>query len=159
MFDSLEFHLSTLADENDRDGIQLGSISRIEAFFEANKFKGYAVTIQTSNRRNNISFEFEAFFTPRLVKETIIVPNLSHSSSKTELISQKSNLLQNLIRFIVSTDFDSKERQFANYASIMDQTSDPALLMDFDPIDKDIEFWITWTNSLSIKTKIFFLFF
>lgn len=151
IFDSVEFHLSTLISNNELSVDHIRSIQRVEAFFEASKFRGYVVTIETSNRRNNISFEYEAYFMPRSSKETIkvIQPSASLSSSE-ELNAVRSQLLQILTRFVVSTDFDSKERQFNNYAAVMDQKSDPALLMDFDPVvDRDIEFWITWSNPSS----------
>lgn len=151
MFDSIEFHLSLMTREIDDNHEQINSVRRVEAFFEANKFKGYVMRIETSNRRNNISLEFEAFFVPPPVKENIIKATSFNSSSLLpEFAALRSQLLQALIRLVISTDFDTKERQFVtNYASVMDQAGDPALLIDFDPVDKDIEFWITWTNPLS----------
>lgn len=152
LFDSIEFHLSLMTRAVDDNHEQIKSVRQVEAFFEASKFKGYVMRIETSNRRNNISLEFEAFFVPQPVKESIITVASFNSSSSLlpELAALRSQLLQSLIRFVISTDFDTKERQFVtNYASVMDQASDPALLIDFDPIEKDIEFWITWTNPLS----------
>ena len=138
LFDSLEFQLNSMASESD-----MTSIERVEAFFEANKFRGFVINVKSFNKRNNITIGYEALFTPKSSKELITT---NFNISNHELITIKNQLLQLLTNFIVSTDFDTKERQFSNYGCILDQNSDPALLMDFDPVDRDFEFWIIRTN-------------
>ena len=58
--------------------------------------------------------------------------------------------LQNLIQIEISTEFDARERKFSkNYASIIDQKDNPELLMEFDPLDKPLEFSIEWYSENS----------
>lgn len=115
-------------------------------------YKGFVVNILVESRRNNVSFEYEAYFTTRSSKQLI---STSFNMSSNISSSLKSQILQILTRFAVSTNFDTKERDFTNYASVIDQKSDPSLLIEFDPIEKEFEFWIKWTNPLSkIKLKL-----
>ncbi|RMZ98478.1 xylosyltransferase oxt [Brachionus plicatilis] len=55
----------------------------------------------------------------------------------------------------VSTNFDQKERQFSNYANIMDVDDNPYVSMEFDPINEPIEFSIKWIDPFGnlIKEK------
>ena len=108
------------------------------------------MNILVESRRNNVSFEYEAYFTTKSSKQLI---STSFNMSSNISSSLKSQILQILTRFAVSTNFDTKERDFTNYASVIDQKSDPSLLIEFDPIEKEFEFWIKWINPLS-KIKL-----
>lgn len=112
------------------------------------------MNIRASNSMNNASFEYEAYFCQKSSKNSI---NTNFNVSSDDLVASKANLLQLLIRFAISTEFDTRERQFNNYAGIMDQKSDPVLILEFDPIEIPMDFVIKWIDPLSIRHLLNFL--
>lgn len=123
------------------------SLRSVDAFFEADSFKGYVLNFKTDN-----NFEFETFFRLNSLKNLIKIFHLNETKNQN-LILMRENFLQSLIKIQVSTDFEQKERQFSNYANIMDVNSNPIVAMEFDPINVPIEFSLKWIDPLGSLIK------
>lgn len=103
-------------------------IVRVNAFFQADSFRGFAVGLKSPTE----PAEFEVFFQPA-PKEALV--NISNSSYE--------KLLQSIISLQVSTDYNTREQQFrSNYASVMDKHAQPVLVMELDPLKQDVQLGI-----------------
>ena len=56
-------------------------------------------------------------------------------------------LLNSIVKLVIASDYDSRERRLDNYASILDVNSNPTILIQIDPINETLLF----TYILSIK--------
>lgn len=119
----------------------------VEAFFEADVFKGFVLNFKT-----NTHFIFETFFKIKSLKSFIKISHLNETGIPS-MNKMRENFLQSLIKIQVSTDFEQKERHFSNYANIMDVDDNPLVSMEFDPINEPIEFCIKWIDPLGILVK------
>ena len=123
-------------------------VGKIEAFFTENKFKGFTVNVAFSDSTSHINVEYEAFIRKRNSNEVIKTHEIGNKLLNG-LILMREIILYSLIRFEISTGYDHKEMIFSNYASIMDQSSNPTLLMEFDPVEQPVEFFILWIDKNS----------
>ena len=80
--------------------------------------------------------QLEAFFKLSNTK------NLAKLSTKDEV----TEFLEKIIRFEISSDYDSKDNVFNNLHSTIGQNSNPEILLEFDEIDSSLEFKIIWYN-------------
>ncbi|CAF0815289.1 unnamed protein product [Brachionus calyciflorus] len=126
------------------------SLRKVNAFFEADTFKGYVLNLKTEN--TNFNIEYESYFTVKNLKSNIKIFELSEKQNQS-LVLMRENFLQSLIIARVSSDFDQKERKFSNYANVMSVNSNPILQMEFDPISEPLEFIIAWFDPNDIELK------
>lgn len=146
-----EYNLNSL--EVELKQLNLSSVQKLESFFEANNFKGFVVNLKLDNQLGDL-FEYEIFFSVKNTKELTKIKEIE-DKKLSNLMLKRDLILQSLIKMKMSSEFNSRERFFKNYASIMDLNSNPILLMEFDPIDKPIEFFIVWSDSNGKKEKYF----
>jgi hypothetical protein len=122
-------------------------VKNIDAFFEGGKFEGFVINIRSEDEvlGSNLKFDYEVFMSRKSSKDLIRLHEIIKSDN-SNLTSVKDLILNSLIKIQISTDYDQKERKFTNYASLMNQKSNPTLLMEFDPLEKPIEFFIQWVD-------------
>ena len=123
-------------------------VEKIEALFTENRFKGYLVSVVAASSSTGLDLAFEVLFRRRTSKELIGTFEIANRLLE-DLISTRESILNSLVTMEVSTDYEQKERRFGNYAWVMDDRSNPTLLMEFDPIDRPIEFHILWVDKNS----------
>lgn len=126
-------------------GSSLTHVRRVDGFFQANKFKGFVLDLSYKDTELKTRLEFQALFRLREPRELTKLYNVQD----TELSRQRDLILNSMIRLEVSTDYDQKERRFNNYAQIIDQRSNPTLLIQFDPLPQPIQFDIAWLDKNS----------
>ncbi len=157
----LKNRLETASSHYNRDHIALFSlldtvsagkfnsyVNKVEALFLENKFRGFIVNVAAHDSVANVEFAYEAFYRKRTSKELIRTYDIENRLLD-ELISMRELFLNSLLRMEISTDYDQKERRFTNYVSIMNERSNPTLLMEFDPIERPLEFFILWVDKNS----------
>lgn len=153
-FNSLANHFDSIIDFNKiniflnsliQKKINFKILKTVDAYFESNSFKGFVLNFQIHDE--NFVSTFEAYFTKTKISEFINLIQPNETSNKNE------NFLKNLVQIKISSDYDSKERKFSNYANIIDQNSNPTILMEFDPIEPSLEFKINWYDSENILVK------
>ncbi len=127
-------------------------VNKVEALFIESKFKGFIVNVAAHDSKTKVEFAYEVLYRKRTSKELIKAHDISNRLLE-ELTSTRELFLNSLIRMEISTDYDQKERRFSNYVSIMNEKSNPTVLMEFDPIERPLEFYILWIdkNSKSIQ--------
>jgi hypothetical protein len=91
---------------------------------------------------------YESFYVPTATRSIINVTGTNElaSNQSENLVAKANEILKSLVKVKVSTDYDSKERLFNNYASVIDQNSNPVLLMEFDPFNYSANLNILWLN-------------
>ena len=115
-------------------------LKNVNSFFQADKFRGYVAQIKVNN------FLFEAYFSPTKRMNSIeINPDFKNKSQSS--INKMNLLLNSIAKLEVSSDYDSKERRFNNYGSLLDINCNPSLLIVIDPIEEDFKFQIVWFDS------------
>ena len=97
------------------------------------------------SQTNLLLVNYETFFMKSSSKQTISIADTLKTSSVNNLF------LQSLIKIEISTEFDARERKFSkNYASIIDQNDNPELLMEFHPLEDQLDFTIEWYSANGI---------
>jgi len=120
-------------------------LKTVNAYFESNNFKGFVFNIDITN--DFFSLNYETFFTKSKLDDLTSIIRSNETNSNNELF------LKSLVQMKLSSDYDTKERIFNNYANIIDQNTNPTLLMEFDPIEISLEFKINWYDSGNILVK------
>ncbi len=136
---SMSFQISEMI-KSISDNQRLDSIAEVNSFFQMNKFKGFVMNVKTLF--NSKIFDYEVFITP-VQKKAITKIN--------EGVLKPDEFLSLVNQFEISTDYDSKEQMFYyNYASVIQQKSNPILLIAFDFVPKSMNLTFVWTNSQSM---------
>ena len=69
------------------------------------------------------------------------------SPIKSQFVNTSPNVfLNSLVKLEISTNYDTKEQRFNNYASLIGQNSNPVLLLQIDPLSQPIQLNIVWIN-------------
>ena len=118
------------------------SVKTLYSYFEADLFKGYVLKFEVSDTIDHMRLVVgEIFFRKASSKHMVSFPDSKNDCKNSQVILFK----QSLVKIEISTEFDVRERKFLkNYASIIGQTDNPELLMEFDPLDEPIDFLIEW---------------
>lgn len=120
------------------------NIKEVNAFFQADKFKGYVVQVEF----NESNLVYEAYLTQ--AKNNYLID--------TSTNYKHNLLLKSIIKLEISSDYDAKERRFNNYGSILDLNSNPSVLIWLDPIDEPLRFKIVWIDPdgkcLNIENRV-----
>ncbi len=111
------------------------NLVQVNSFFQSDKFKGYVIQIN-----NNNNLVYEAYFKPISNKHLI---NVDTNDSN-------NILLNSIVKLVIASDYDSRERRLDNYASILDVNSNPTILIQIDPINETLLLKIKWYNSNGI---------
>jgi hypothetical protein len=111
------------------------------AFFEANKFKGFVLNM---NIKKDINLQFEVFFTQTNVESVFEIKDLKNLSE--ECISLSKYLQRSIIYFHVSSDYNSREKRFDNFFNVLDQKTNPTVLIEIDVLEKPLEFFIMFRD-------------
>lgn len=119
------------------------NLTLAHAFFEGDQFRGIVLNVEGP------PFGYEVFFTMKRAKYLIDHFNTSDAA----MADHKTFILKSIIRMEVSSDYDVKERRFVNYASVMDVNSEPALLLEFDPVEQPINLIISWLDPQQLTVK------
>jgi hypothetical protein len=138
---------------------QFEYLKSVNGFFEGNKFKGFVLTIRMHDDSMNYQLAlYEIFFKILSNKNQIEIDDGKLIKQNQTLSSNRNSILNNLNKLKISTDYDTKDRRFFNYISIMNQNSNPCLLMEFDPLSNELEpFYIRWyspNEQLVKETKV-----
>lgn len=112
---------------------------QVNSFFQAEKFKGFVLNfrIADEDEPDMAQIDYEVFFKPIQMLE--IMENKNNG-----------NFLKVVQKIEISSNYDAKEQILLNYAGIIDQTSNPQLLIQVDPIDEPLSLTITWANNEGI---------
>lgn len=113
------------------------NLVQVNSFFQSDKFKGYVIQI-INNTNNNLVYE--AYFKPISNKHLIDV----------DTNDSNNILLNSIVKLVIASDYDSRERRLDNYASILDVNSNPTILIQIDPINETLLLKIKWYNSNGI---------
>lgn len=128
-------------------------LKQVNSFFDADEFNGLVLNVELTFADFNVNFE--TLFKP--IKH-ITVNRLSSNPDEEEKermveeinkdsdLKRKGQLIQNnLISIELSTDYDSKDRQFrSNYPGVMDGADIPIVKLDFDPMNETIDLFFSW---------------
>ena len=90
--------------------------------------KGYVINVSTPEMDN---CQTEVYFSPL----------------KSQFVSTSPNVfLNSLVKLEISTNYDTKEQRFNNYAALIGEKSNPILLIQIDPLSQPIHLHIAWIN-------------
>ena len=98
------------------------------------------------DRDNNIVIDYEIHFSNANLQSLTKIHSLNITNQDANIKSHREYFLDHIIKIEISSDYDSRERKFKNYDTLMNQNNNPSLLLEFDPLDKSVEFYIVWKN-------------
>lgn len=107
---------------------------KVNSFFQSEKYKGFVLNFQISDDKTDMMIDYEAFYAPKKMLE------IKNSQGSENFFK----VLQNIE---ISSDYDAKEQILSNYARVIDQKTNPQLLLQIDPIEQPLSLQITWSNS------------
>lgn len=134
-------------------------LKSVNGYFEGNKYKGFVLTIRMYDESTkSVSALYETYFKMVSNKNLIEIDDTKLIKHNQSLFTNRNSILNNLIKLKISSDYDTKDRRFFNYISLMNQNTNPCLLMEFDPLTTDLEpFYIRWydpNDQLVKETKV-----